>query len=313
MILVTGGLGYIGSFTLKLLSKSKTVSIDNLSRGNNFAKKFCLNINTSIQNKRKLIKIVKKYKIKTVLHLAAYTCVRESKKKPKIYKKNNLINQKIFLKNIINLGIKKIIFASSYSAYGYNPTNKKKFSPYAKYKYIIEKYLKKISKKKNIKIIILRYPNIAGASLNGRLGEKNEKISRIFPTFYKNIVRNKKTLIYYDFKKKIFPLRSYIHVEDIARLNIKALNYLNKMNKNFLLININNKIKYSNKKIFDFMYKKLKKGKFEIKKIEKIEKLKPSNNNDYSLIRTINWKPKNSSIKKIINTNLKWFRYIYKV
>ena len=85
------------------------------------------------------------------------------------------------------------------------------------------------------------------------------------------------------------------------------------MNKNFLLVNINNKIKYSNKKIFNFMYKKLKKGKFVIKKIEKVEKLKPSNINDYSLIRTINWKPKNSSIKKIINTNLKWFRYIYKV
>ena len=48
--------------------------------------------------------------------------------------------------------------------------------------------------------------------------------------------------------KKIFPSRSYIHIEDIARLNIKAINYLDKMNKNFLLININNKVRYSNKK-----------------------------------------------------------------
>ena len=255
---------------------------------------------------------LKKYKIKTVLHLAAYTCVRESKKNPKIYKKNNLINQKIFFEKIINLGIKRIVFASSYSAQGYNSNKKEKFSPYAKYKYEIEKYLKKISKKNNVKIIILRYPNIAGASTKGRLGEKNEKISRIFPTFYKNIIRNKKTLIYYDFEKKIFPSRSYIHIEDIARLNIKAINYLDKMNKNFLLININNKVRYSNKKIFDFMNKKLKKGKFEIKKIEKIEKIKPSNINDYSLLKTINWKPKNSSIMNIINTNLKWFRYIYK-
>jgi len=312
MILVTGGMGYVGSFTLKLLSKNKTVSIDNFSRGNKFAKKFCLNINTNIQNKQKLIKIVKKYKIKTVLHLASYTCVRESKKSPKIYKKNNWDNQKIFFENIINLGIKKVIFASSFAAQGYNSNIKEKFSPYAKYKYLIEKYLKKIAKKKDIKIIILRYPNIAGASINGRLGEKNEKISRIFPTFYKNIIRNKKTSIYYDFKKKIFPSRSYIYIEDIARLNVKAINYLDKMNENFLLININNKVKYSNKQIFDFMHKKLKKGKFEIKKIEKIEKINPPNINDYSLLRVINWKPKNSSIKKIINTNLKWFRYIYK-
>ena len=89
MILVTGGLGYIGSFTLKLLSKKRAISIDNFSRGNKFAEKYCLNISTSIQNKKELTKIFRKYKINTVLHLAAFTCVRESKKNPKIYKKNN--------------------------------------------------------------------------------------------------------------------------------------------------------------------------------------------------------------------------------
>ena len=66
----------------------------------------------------------------------------------------------------------------------------------------------------------------------------------------------------------MFPSRSYVHIEDIAKLNIKAINFINKMTKKFLLININNKIKYSNKQIFDFMFNKLKKGKFVIKKIE---------------------------------------------
>ena len=311
MILVTGGLGYIGSFTLKLLSKKRAISIDNFSRGNKFAEKYCLNISTSIQNKKELTKIFRKYKINTVLHLAAFTCVRESKKNPKIYKKNNWKNQKIFLNHVIKLGVKKIIFASSYSVQGYNNNIKEKFSPYARYKFLIEKYLKKISKIENIKIIILRYPNIAGASINGQLGEKNDKISRIFPTFYKNIIKNKKMIIYYDFKKKMFPSRSYVHIEDIAKLNIKAINFINKMTKKFLLININNKIKYSNKQIFDFMFNKLKKGKFVIKKINKIEKINPLYINDNNYLKKLKWRPKNSSIEKIINTNLKWYKKIY--
>ena len=91
-------------------------------------------------------------RINTVLHLAAFTCVRESKKNPKIYKKNNWKNQKIFLNHVIKLGVKKIIFASSYSVQGYNNNIKEKFSPYARYKFLIEKYLKKISKIENIKI-----------------------------------------------------------------------------------------------------------------------------------------------------------------
>ena len=102
------------------------------------------------------------------------------------------------------------------------------FSPCAKYKFLIENYLKKISKLNKVKVIILRYPNVVGASKNGKLGEKNNKISRIFPTFYNNINKNKKTILYYDYNKKLFPSRNYIHVEDIANLNIKAIKLIKK-------------------------------------------------------------------------------------
>mgnify|MGYP000856835115 CR=1 FL=1 len=311
MILVTGGHGYVGSFTLRLFKKGKALSVDNYSRGNNFAKKFSKNILVNIQNKKKISEIIKKYKIETIIHLASFTCVRESKAKPSIYKKNNLINQKIFFDNIIELGVKNIIFSSSYSVQGFDKKASRNFSPYAKYKFLIEKYLKIISKKNNVKVIVLRYPNIAGASSDGKLGEKNDKISRIFPTFYKNIYRNKKTIIYYDFKKKIFPSRNYIHVEDIARLNLLTSKYIKKMKKNFLLININNKKKFSNKQIFDLMSEKLKKGSYILKKISKYEKISPLYINNTFLLKKMMWRPKNSSIDKIINTNIKWFKKIY--
>ena len=312
MILVTGGFGYIGSFTIKLLNKKNSISVDNLSRGNKFVKNYAQNFKLNINNTSKITNLVKKYNIDTILHLAAYTCVRESKKFPKLYKKNNLLDQKKFLKHVINLGVKKIIFASSYSGEGYSSKNKKKFSPYATYKILIEEYLKKMSLKNNIRIIVLRYPNVTGASKDGKLGEKNNRISRIFPTFYQNITNNKKIILYYDIKKKVFPTRNYVHVEDIANLNIKVIKFIQKTKKKFLLIKVNNKIQYTNKQIFNFMKTRLKKGSFIIKSLQKIEKLSNLNTEDKKLKKLLGWKIFNSSIKNIIDTNLKWFDKIYK-
>ena len=79
-LLITGGLGYIGSFTAKNIfkrNKKKAYVIDDLSRGNNFAKKYS---NYKILNvsERKTQKLIQDKKINTILHLAALTCVRES-------------------------------------------------------------------------------------------------------------------------------------------------------------------------------------------------------------------------------------------
>jgi len=136
-ILITGGLGYIGSFTAKnFLKKTKTkaISIDNLSRGNKFSQKFSKNIRSNISN-NKIKKIILNKKLNTVFHLASLTCVRESLKKKKNYFESYKSQIK-FIKNLKNTNIKYFIFSSSLSIFEKN-RYKSNLSPYSKYKLIV--------------------------------------------------------------------------------------------------------------------------------------------------------------------------------
>ena len=106
-LLITGGLGYIGSFTAKNYlkkTKKKSFVIDNLSRGNLFAKKYSNNKILDISN-ISLKKIIEKKKINVTIHLASFTCVRESIKKKKKYLQNYKSQIK-FINNIKRTNIK---------------------------------------------------------------------------------------------------------------------------------------------------------------------------------------------------------------
>ena len=181
-LLITGGLGYIGSFTAKNIftrNKKKTYIVDNLSRGNTFAKKYS---NSKILNisEKKTQDFIKNKKINTILHLAALTCVRESiYNKDKYYK--SFKSQIKFIKLLKKTDVRYFIFSSSLSVFEGSKI-KKNLSPYSNYKLRVEIYLKKVSSK-NFKVIVIRYPNIIGSDPSGKLGEKNNFISRIVPFF----------------------------------------------------------------------------------------------------------------------------------
>ena len=143
-LLITGGLGYVGSFTAKKFlekTKFKVFSIDNLSRGNKFSGKFSKNEKLNVSNK-KIKKIILKNELNTVFHLASLTCVRESIKKTKEYYKSYQSQIK-FIKNLNNTSIKYFIFSSSLSIFEKNKY-KSNLSPYSQYKMRIEKFLKKL-------------------------------------------------------------------------------------------------------------------------------------------------------------------------
>ena len=260
-------------------------------------------------SEKKTQKFIQEKKINTILHLAALTCVRESINNKKKYHKN-FKSQLKFIKLLKKTNVKYLIFSSSLSVFEGNKL-KKNLSPYSNYKLKLERSLKKISSK-NFKVIVLRYPNIIGSDPSGKLGEKNNFISRIVPFFYKNILKRKKNLLFYDFKKKVYPRRSYMHVNDVSNININVINNYKKFKKNFYIFNLSNKKQYSNFQVLEELSKIMKiKPKYEIKQINKKESITQIYKSGDDISKFINYKSKYSNLKKILKTNLKWFKKIY--
>lgn len=310
-LLITGGLGYIGSFTAKNYlknTKKKPFVIDNLSRGNKFAKKYSKSKILDISNKD-IKNIIEKEEIEVIFHLASLTCVRESIKNKNLYLRNYKSQIK-FIKNLKKTNVRYFIFSSSLSIFEKNKF-KKNLSPYSKFKLKIEKYLKKISSK-NFKVIVLRYPNVIGSDTKGLLGEKNNFINRIVPIFYKNIINKKKNILYYDYKNKIYPCRNYMHVEDVAEINVRIIKNLVKFKKKFQLFNLLSKKEYTNFQVMLNLSKLLNiKPKFNLKKIDEKESVNQFYKSKDEILKIIKYKLKYTNLRKILKTNIKWFKKIY--
>jgi len=318
-ILVTGGAGYIGSHLVNLLiDKDYNVTvIDNLITGHkrliNKKAKF---YNCDIADKKSINSILKKNKFDFVIHLAGLIRVDESIKKPKKYNDYNYVKSKIFLNNCINHNIKKIIFSSTATVYG--NSKKKIFSennrlnpinPYSKSKLKFENYIINQSKKKNIKYIILRYFNVAGADQKLRSG----LISK-YPTHLIKIVsevavgKRKKIIINGNDYNTIdgTTIRDYIHVSDLAEMHILALKYLIKKNQSNIF-NCGYGKGYSVKEIINNYNTIIKKKIFYSigpRRFGDSERL-VANNKKFKKYFS-NWKPKFNNIKKILETSLRW-------
>ena len=314
MILITGSAGYIGSEICKLLEekKIKYIGVDSLKYtyvSNIFNKKNF--IKCCISNKKKINKILKKYKITTILHSAAYAYVNDAKNNKKKYERNNIINTRVFIETVINNNIKNFIFLSSSNVYSdskksFEENDKKKPKNfYGKTKLIIEKFL--LDNKEDFNnLIVLRLFNIIG--LTKKFKPKNFgnfKFQRfLFKAFYR--IKKKLPLEVNFIKKKnnklTFPCRDFVDIKDLSRLILSIINRFKKNNscniynvgsgKSFSINKILELLKINNKKII-IKYNKLSSDEYISTKsiIKKIQV-------DYK------WKPKisiNSSINSYID------------
>ena len=244
-ILVTGGLGFIGSHTsLKLLQKDyEIIILDNLSNSKIEVKNVISSLTNKdfefiegdIRNKNLLRKIFEKNHIDFVIHFAGLKSVINSGKLPLEYYENNVLGSLILFQEMKFAGIKSLVFSSSASVYGNSKLKKcsenaplDPVSVYGKTKLIIENILKDLySSDSSWKIINLRYFNPIGAHPSGLLCEDpNLEATNLIPLINKVAQGNSEELLVFggDYNTSDGTgKRDYIHVEDLANGHIAAL------------------------------------------------------------------------------------------
>lgn len=249
-IIVTGGLGYIGSHTVVELIQNNyfPIIIDNLYNTELFILDRIEQISNhkpdfyklDILDTNNLIKIINKYdKIDGIIHFAAYKAVNESIQNPLKYYKNNVSGIISILEAMQLTAIENIVFSSSCTVYGQpdqlpvteNSPLQKAWSPYGETKQMSEDILRNyINSTKNSKAIALRYFNPIGAHLSAIIGEiSKEKPSNLMPFISETAAGLRDELVIFGNDYSTHDgtaIRDYIHVSDLAEAHIKAIEYL---------------------------------------------------------------------------------------
>ena len=232
-ILLTGGAGYIGSSVAYFLIDQghEVTVVDSLVTGNrklvpekaNF--KLC-----DISDQKEISSIINNSKFDIVMHFAGLIRVDESIKEPEKYNEYNFTKAKVFFDTCFKNNLKKVVFSSTASIYG-NPKNNivnendelKPINPYALSKYNLERYLIEQSKKSNIKFIILRYFNVAGAEDKMRTGLVSKHSTHLIKVACEVATKKRKKLIIngndYDTVDGT-PVRDFIHISDLSEMHL---------------------------------------------------------------------------------------------
>jgi UDP-glucose 4-epimerase len=314
-IFMTGGAGYIGSHIVeKLVNKNNIIILDNLRTGHKkLINKKAVFIKGDIKNRKLLSKIIEKYNIQTIIHLAAFLNVNEAERNKLKYYKNNIDGTKNIILACKNTGVKNIIFSSSCSIYGDiegSVSERKKPNPqgyYAYTKFKGEELIRQYAKRYKYSYGILRYFNVAGASCSGKIGEIEASHGHLIKNMaIQSLKKNPVIKIFgnnYPTKDGTC-IRDYIHVSDLADIHIKAIEYLEDNKKSFIL-NCGYGKGYSVKEMLT-IFKKLKKNLNICYQKRRPGDIAQVYSNTKKLNQLLKWKPKYNNINKIIKSAINW-------
>lgn len=247
-ILVTGGLGYIGSHTaVELIKNNHTlVIVDNLANSRievldsiaNLADHKPIFHHFDVTDEKALDKVFSSYQLDGVIHFAGLKSVGESINQPIEYYFNNLVSTMLLSKMCIKYGVSKFIFSSSAAVYGNQSSPlredtelKAVTNPYGATKFMCERILADIAyANKAFSVGILRYFNPIGAHESGLIGESPVGIPNNLMPYLTRVAKGEtdKLRIFGDDYDTIdgTGVRDYIHVMDLARGHVMALEKL---------------------------------------------------------------------------------------
>lgn len=316
-ILVTGGAGYIGSTTTKILSQKKyqTIILDNLSTGHKELTQNHLFYKGDLSDKKFLHKIFNENKIDAVIHFAADSSVAESIKNPQKYYQNNVSNTLNLLSAMKEHHINKIVFSSTAALYGVptqipitEKTPTQPINPYGKSKLFIEMILEDFYKAYGLNSISLRYFNACGTEASFEVGEAHKPETHLIPLTVQAAINQQKTLHIYGTDYNTADgtcIRDYIHVADLAEAHIKSLEYLWDKRAR-LSLNLSNDRGFSILEIIKATEEVTGK-KIEIK-YERRRKGDPPKliGSSQQARKILAWHPKHTKIKRIIESVWTW-------
>ena len=233
-VFLTGGAGYIGSVTTEQLLDQghEVVVFDNLERGHREAidRRAKLAVG-DLRDAAQVARAMKKARPDAVVHFAAYALVGESMTDPGMYFANNMMGGANLAEAMVKAGVGRIVFSSTCATYGYpdrlpitEETPQRPVNPYGESKLMFEKTLQWYERIHGIKPVFLRYFNACGAT--AKFGEDHEPETHLIPNVIRVALGQQPEVRVFgtDYKTPDGTcIRDYIHIVDLARAHILAL------------------------------------------------------------------------------------------
>ena len=236
-VLITGGAGYIGSHTNRLLHDKgvETVVIDDLSDGHPEAVICGRLVQGNFGDKELVDRLMQEMRFDAVLHFGAFASVPDSVTRPARYYRNNVANMQTLLDCCVENGVKYFVFSSSASTFGepqYTPMDEahpqRPINPYGMTKLIGERMLADYERAYGLRYCAFRYFCAAGDSKDGRIGEAHNPETHLIPVMVKAAKEGRAFKVFgndYDTRDGSC-IRDYIHVLDLAEAHWLGLKYI---------------------------------------------------------------------------------------
>lgn len=238
-VLVTGGAGYIGSHTVHALvdAGERVLVLDNLSTGFvSSLPKPMLPIVGDAGDQELVGALIASHNVEAIIHFAGSTIVPDSLRDPLGYYRNNTVNSRALIEAAVKGGVRHFIFSSTAAVYG-NPARVPvseddpvaPLSPYGWSKFMTEVMLRDAGAAHGLGHVILRYFNVAGADPGLRTGLSTPGATHLVKVAVEAALGRRPRIDVYGTDYPTADgtcIRDFIHVSDLARAHLAALNYL---------------------------------------------------------------------------------------
>ena len=246
-VLVTGGAGYIGSHVVQQLRArgERVVVLDNLTTGFRQAVGDTALVVGNVGDAETVNRIITEHAVGCVMHFAANTIVPESVRDPLKYYGNNTCGTRQLLECCQQRGVRQFVFSSTAAVYGIpsggiasEDSPLAPINAYGTSKLMSEWILRDLSAVTDFRFVSLRYFNVAGSDPQGRIGQATRKATLLIKVACEAIVGKRPYLSVYG---SDYPtpdgtgVRDYIHVDDLARAHLNALDYLRRSGSSVIL------------------------------------------------------------------------------